>query len=429
MLSRLRSLSSPNLLSNTANVEEDEHGSWQYLLVDSRGVRPRTGATYSKEAKTQQSRIKEGTVIDVSRRRRVGLTRWLCISSGGGWIHDISPKDHRVRAVEVEVLTGNWEYQVSRGRIAILPKMSLHLTEFPPKAVDGIDVGESIAVIRRVRPRNGKGSFLQLSDGRGFVFDMVKGVQVLHRVTTPGRRGIGGELHSNSGSGGGASASGNVAARNNLELSDDDNPQPLTVLRTSSTQSSELGPPEHGSWDYIVLDSAGIRLRGSPAYDKGEKLSSRLPLGELAHVVERRACSDGTTFLRLDSPAGWAFDVQPGTCQKRQRMAEVSIEHGTWFYRVAANKGVAFRARCSLSDEAKLGKGPDLGAMLTIRQRVRVGSTVFLKVDGQDGWLFDSRDGKQLIEGPVEMTVHQDVFALVDASERLQLLSSPTRQR
>lgn len=432
-------LSNPSLLSNAAKVEEEEHGTWHYLVVDARGVRPRTGSTYSKESKTQQSRIKDGTVICVSQRRRAGLTRWLCVGNGQDWIHDVSPKDHRVRAVEVEVLSGTWQYQVTAERVAILPKPSLHLTEFPPKAA-GLDFGENVGVVRRIRPLNSKGSFLELSDGRGFAFDMAKGVQVLHLfcrgvelVSSPSNRlpgGLPGDAPPATATA--AAPPATAALSSNSSEVACDYEQPLAALRTSSTRSSELGPPELGSWDYIVLDPAGIRLRGAPAYDKGEKLSSRLPAGELAHVVERRVCSDGTTFVRLESPAGWAFDVQPGAShRKRQRMAQVSVEHGTWFYRVVANKGVAFRARCSLTDEAKLGKGPDLGAMLTIRQRVRVGSTVFLKVDGHDGWLFDCKDDKELVRGPIDMTSHNGAFGTVRAEDPkgLHLLSSPTSQR
>mmetsp|Transcript_6177 Transcript_6177/g.17089 ORF Transcript_6177/g.17089 Transcript_6177/m.17089 type:complete len:508 (+) Transcript_6177:64-1587(+) len=432
MLSRLRSFSNPALLSGISEVEEDEHGSWHYLIVDTRGVRPRTGATYNKEAKTQQPRIKEGTVIDVSRRRRAGLTRFLCMSTGEGWIHDVSPKDHGVRAVEVEVLIGKWQYQVSTGRVAVLPKPSLHLTEVPPKNAGNLHAGDSITVVQRIRPLSGKGSFLALSECRGFVFDMVRGVQVLHRSNASNQRGLGEEPISSPTRQGGGGDNGFVAAASPashdsvpLDVGDQ---QPLSLLRSSST-SLELGPSEYGNWQYVVLDPAGIRLRGSPAYDKGQKLSSRLPAGELVDVVERRTCTDGTSFLRLESPAGWAFDVQPGACHKRHRMSEVSIEHGKWFYRVSASKGMAFRARCSFADDAKLGKGPDLGTLLTIRQRVRVGGTVFLKVDGQNGWLFDCKDGRQLAEGPVDMITHQDAFTTVLAPEGLHLLSSPTRQK
>merc|ERR1711920_895161 len=135
------------------------------------------------------------------------------------------------------------------------------------------------------------------------------------------------------------------------------------------------------------------------------------------------------TFLRLESAelSGWAFDTQPGGAS-HMRMMEVSLETGTWWYRVISDK-VGLRSRCSIADGAKLGPGPEKGALVRVCQRAKVGTTTFVRPNDMPGWIFDRmKDGKRLMEGPMEVYIMRSALATVCAEGGVQLLKSPTDQ-
>jgi len=98
-----------------------------------------------------------------------------------------------------------------------------------------------------------------------------------------------------------------------------------------------------------------MALRSGPEYNHSNKLRTRLEEGELVTVVER-CLGEGTTWLRLNWPQGWAFDVQPRG-QARLRMMQVTLEKGTWYYVVVTNNGIVLRNRCAFSDACKIGEG------------------------------------------------------------------------
>lgn len=424
MLSGLRRSMSSTLIgskqpltSDCAVAQDEECGLWRYLVVDTSGVRPRTDASYGKENKSGMARVKEGTLVDISLRRRAGWTTWLCMREGKGWLHDISPKDHKVRLIEVDLLHVDWQFQVTSQSLPVFPKPSLQFLSKPPLASKGsLSHGELISVSQRIRPLNIKGSFMKLADGRGWVPDSLNGHQVLARWQNDS-----------------ADSPSACAAEVQQNI-----PSGHSEMRSQMAQEIEeseriVGSPpevsELGAWDYIVLDPCGMHLRGSPTYDKTEKLATKLLEGELVKVIERR-CGDGTTFLRLDSPSGWAFDVQPTTTKKRQRMVEVVVEEGSWFYRASVPRGLALRSRCSCADDAKTGVRHEHGAVLVVNQRVRVGDTLFLRTEDEVSWFMDRKAGKQVVEGPLVMNTHDaGCLVVVRPLQGIHLLSAPTRNR
>lgn len=176
---------------------------------------------------------------------------------------------------------------------------------------------------------------------------------------------------------------------------------------------------------YVVVDPKGITLRREPTYEKGAKLRTRLLEGELVTVVERRA-GFGTQFLRLDgaSGSGWAFEQQPGSSSV-MRMTEVISEDGSWFYRVTADRGLALRNRLTTSSSSKAGAGPQKGAIIRIGQRIRFGGTTFLRLKDGSGWVFDFKDGKAVIQGPLDVQPMRSAEATVVAEDGAQLLAAP----
>jgi hypothetical protein len=389
------SLLGSKLANSDIDIMEEETGEWHYLVVDSSGVRPREDACYTKDTKrTDLDRIKEGTVVKVDRRRRSGWTKWLSLTTGEGWLFDVSPKDKKVRMVEVEVAAGEWQYVVTQENVPVLSKPSLHLAALKSsKKAQVLEYKEVVSAREKVRPLNGKGSFLRLSDGRGWVQDFANGRQVLQRWEVP---------------------------RDNCGSSSMN--QPAEVVDITK---QELCEPELGNWEYIVLDPKGICLRSSPTYDKSEKNQWRLEEGEIVHVVERRI-GNGTTFLHIENQ-GWAFDTQPCSSKRRQRLAQVNVESGSWFYRVCATKGVAPRSRCTFSENCKVGQGPSEGALVEVCRRVKVGEATFLKLKEGDGWIFDVKSGKAVVEGPFDVEMPPDVTATVQGNAGIYLLSAPTQ--
>jgi len=408
------SSSSTSFVEFAPSTEEEERGHWYYLVADSAGIRPRADPSYSKETKQgSQPRIKEGTVVEVGVRRRATWMRWLYLNSGAGWVHDVSPKDYKIRMVEVEVVQGDWEYQVGLDKVPILWELSLALAENPPKGgmfSAALEPGQVFNVCQRVRPIGGQGMFLKLTSaggGRGYVYDVYRGQQVVHELQKSGVDSLGG--HSP------------LFAKAGTE------PQ-LSSINLKRGNSLNLTESELGEWDYIVLDPNGVSLRYAPTFEASGKNNARLLQGEIVKVVERKRC-DATTFVRLDTPWGWAFDVHGDRLTKQYtRIAPVSVEQGLWFYRVATAKGVALRSRCSLDDSAKMGKGPMEGAFVTIVTRAQVGEVQFLRSRELEAWIPDRKDGRLLLDGPIAVTAH-DCQASVRPEVGVSLLAAPTRHR
>lgn len=424
------------------DVVSEETGEWQYLVIDPSGIRPREDAVYSKDLKkpTHSNRYKEGSVCAIDRRRTAGWTTWLSLKNGDGWLFDVSPKDKKVRLVEVEVAVGAWHYECVTDRVPIMPKphMKYSAGKSMTKAQVFLSNREVVQMQERVRPLNGKGSFLRLADGRGWAVDFADGQQVLQRQwqaadsNTP-CQGPHGDV-SGYGQSSPASAQtqfGVPVVKSFLGSFPADCNDPLPGVGT------HLGSPELGEWEYIVVDPKGMSLRSSPTYDQGTKLNKRVEEGEVVVVLERIP-GNGTVFLRLASPSGWCFERTPSSVsakQQRLRMMPIQVDKGLWYYTVVADRGVALRSRCTFSENSKVGKGPLKGALCEVTQRVRAGESTFLYLKDGSGWVFDVKNGKRIVEGPIEMQVlPPSSMATVRGQEcdrkgGINLSSSPTKQR
>mmetsp|Transcript_35900 Transcript_35900/g.101051 ORF Transcript_35900/g.101051 Transcript_35900/m.101051 type:complete len:472 (+) Transcript_35900:141-1556(+) len=394
-LNSIRRSGVPAAFTGEESLESEELGQWHYLVTDLAGIRLRMDACYSKESKCANRRIAAGTVVQVDKRRRSGWTRWLSLASGEGWLFDISPKNRKVRMVEVEVQQGEWWYQVYIDQLPVLPRPQLGAGPVSPP----LHLGDMVTAVERVRPLIGRGAFLKLAGINGWVLDFADGAQTLMRVAEE----------------------------------DDDRDEtlprgPAAFGATAKGPDDAFGEPEFGEWTYIVLDPRGMTLRGRPTYDKGAKISSRLEEGELVTVVERQSGAS-TVFLRVDfdGHVGWAFDRQPGS-SSAMRMMEVQLDQGNWFYRIVSDRGCALRSRCSTSESSKVGPGPEKGALVRIGQRAKVGGTTFLRLQDGAGWIFDHRDAKTVAEGPVEVQTMRKAHATVCTEDAIFLHKAPTNE-
>eukprot|EP00746_Dinoflagellata_sp_MGD_P164838 gnl/MRDRNA2_/MRDRNA2_93736_c0_seq1.p1 gnl/MRDRNA2_/MRDRNA2_93736_c0~~gnl/MRDRNA2_/MRDRNA2_93736_c0_seq1.p1 ORF type:complete len:518 (+),score=113.80 gnl/MRDRNA2_/MRDRNA2_93736_c0_seq1:138-1691(+) len=402
--------------ANTANADcesaqqEEETGVWHYLIVDPSGVRPRETPNYEGKKIGKLARYNEGQVITVERRRKSGWTKWVYCKDVGGWVFDVSPKkDRKVRMVEVECIKGEWSYEATSDMAAVMPGVSpLLVSRFASgaaKPATCLRLGEVVQISERVRPLTGKGSFLKLADGRGYVVDFMDGKQMMRRSMS--------------------NPQSDTTPNASPPLS---NSPSVTDVKPTATG----GAVEYGDWTYVIVDPKGVCPRNAPTYDKASKTDRRVEEGEIVRVSERRA-AEGTTFLKISSPAGWIFDTQP-TNKARVRAAEVNIERGNFPYRIVAEKGVALRSRCSFADASKVGRGPERGALVDVKERIRIGETTFLKLQCglQHGWVFDKKNKRNLVEelGPKEVKeveLEGTVKETTDSGVHLRL--SPTMDK
>eukprot|EP00408_Alexandrium_pacificum_P013278 CAMPEP_0171214538 /NCGR_PEP_ID=MMETSP0790-20130122/31209_1 /TAXON_ID=2925 /ORGANISM="Alexandrium catenella, Strain OF101" /LENGTH=454 /DNA_ID=CAMNT_0011680275 /DNA_START=54 /DNA_END=1418 /DNA_ORIENTATION=+ len=359
--------------------EAEEEGFWYYLVTDTAGIRPRKDAVYSKGCKLKGARFTAGTVLEVDRRRRSGWTRWLSLSSGEGWIFDVSPKDRKVRMVEVEVQHGEWQYMVCADKLPVLPRPEIGA---PPTSATC--AGQLVTAVERVRPLVRRGAFLRLAGVDGWVLDFLDGAQTLKRC------------HEDS------SATDEVVPE------------------------GPAGEAELGSWTYTVLDPQGMTLRSAPTYDRSAKLKTRLEEGEIVTVVRRQITAE-TTFLRVEAPgrSGWAFDAQPGP-ETRVRLAEVKVETGSWWYRICSDRGMSLRSRCSTAESSKVQQVLQKSSLIRVGQRVKIGDTTFLRLKDESGWVFDRKGGRQVAEGPITVQPMRMANATVVAARDVHLARAPT---
>lgn len=407
-----RGLTAAQTAAEGKAVAEEEEGEWRYLVVDSSGIRARSTPSYDKAMSEKRGRHVAGDVVTVDRRRKAGWTRWLRVKGGTDWLFDVSPKDNRVRMKEVEVLTGEWFYEVlkdtslapslaalqglegkSRPRqnsgtvTPLSPNHNSHTPLSPLSVVSSptsapvpsspfspstaLQSGDLVTVVERVRPLLSKGAYVRLAQG-GWALDF-NGQQQLRRLSDEGER--------------------------------------------------QEEPLSRGEWDYIVLDPKGITLRTRACYEKAAKLQARLEEGQLVKVTERR--SEGlTTFLHVREPDGWAFDQAAGS-KAYLRMAEAHVEAGNWWYHVVDSKGCGLRSKCSTSNTSRCGFGPQKGALVQVVQRVKVGDTMFLQLPDRN-WIFDRKNGKRIIAGPCEVQERNNLISKVIAERGIKLLEAPT---
>jgi len=340
-------------------LEQEEAGAWQYLVVDPRNLLQRDSLDEYCESAPDCTPLKcapdleMGQVVTVYRRRRQGWVNWLAVKDFTSdrrpclaWFGDVSPDSDRTQhLVEVEVQTGSWAYEAISEQAVIHPRPATHTCSGSTsnRPLHCLGHGEVVLVTERIQPFDDERAFLKLGDGRGWVSDYVNGNRLLQATSKVAREAV-----------------------------------------------------ENGEWSYIVVDPKGICPRNEATYDKAAKIKRRIEEGEVLRVTQRKV-ADGTAFLKIGSPAGWVFDVQPGD-QSRIRMRMVSVEQGMWSYQVQAERGVALRMRCSFSDSAKAGHGPNKGDIVRVKERVRCGENTFLRLADGSGWVFDRKQGRQMLD-------------------------------
>lgn len=324
-------------------AEEEEKGMWHYLVVDKDGCVPRRVASYDK-SHVAEGKYDDGVVVAVTKRIRRGWTYWLGLRDKAEWLFDVDPADKTLVMMEVNVHEGVQDVVASQP-LQILPRASLDATNKNVTPIGNIEVGEAYKVVKRVSLVGGLETFIQISNGRGWVLE------------------------------------------------------PLQVHQDGF---------ERGCWDYMAIDPVvavipalppQLSIGGIASTNSGLLGSSEAGIEEGTVIqVSERVLTDRTRMLR--TPLGWACEnlFSQRKCKPRRVMMEIPVERGRFVYRVLVEKGVAIRSRCSFAENAKTGIGPLGGELVECNQRVRCGETTFLKMSDGRGWLFDVKNGKHILE-------------------------------
>lgn len=368
-----------------AATDSKETGIWSYLVTDLSGIRPRQEPVYSTSKESSAKRYPAGTVVEVHERLRSGWTKWLRLAEGG-WLFDISPKDRKVRMVEVEVQHGLWKFEVCTRELVHLAAPNLAKKAPAPP----MHAGEVFSSDQKVRPRIGRGAFLRVLDAGTWVCDFMDGNQLVRRCEDVAEEPISPLLIQ--------------ADLDDRQLDDD---------------------AEVGEWKYIVLDPKGVTLRSRPTYDKAAKLKARLEEGEVVEVLERQEGAD-TVFLRVEGPdgsTGWVFTTQPGPAPFL-RLLEVEVKKCSLYFQVLATRGCPLRSRCSLVDAAKVGKA-EAGQLLRVVGRLEVGGTRCFGLESGE-WVVCPKDLEPSLKGPLEVRKMNNEEAEVQAEESVMLRKEPT---
>ncbi|CAK9053890.1 unnamed protein product [Durusdinium trenchii] len=364
-------------------IDEQELGQWHYLVTDPKGIQPRQEPMYSSKDPAKPKRPM-GAVLEISLRRRSGWTRWLQVGEEE-WLFDISPKDRKVRMVEVELQKGSWDFEVSVAELKLYPIPGAKNSSGTMK------LGETFTADEKVRPRRSRGAFLHVAGTEHWVCDFLAGQQQLRRL--------------------------------DAKEPDEEGLSPL-VIHTVVDERPEEEEVEVGEWKYIVLDPKGVTLRSHPTYDKAAKLKDRLEEGEIVEILERRAGAE-TVFLRVETTEGtrgWAFTTQPGP-GSFLRLLEVEVKSCNLYFQVL--KRSHLRRRCSFAEAAKVGRTVEKGQLLHVIRRLEVGGTTCLQIDSGE-WLVCPKDQGAFVDGPLEVRKMHNEEAEVRAADAVALRKGPT---
>lgn len=321
-------------------IEEEEKGLWHYLVVDKDGAVPRYVASYDK-SHVADGKYDDGMIVAVTKRIRRGWTHWLGLRDKAEWLFDVDPADKTLVMMEVTVQDGVQDACAAE-TMQILPRA---MFDAPSKNTLGnIESGEGYKIVQRVSLLGGLGTFQQISNGRGWVME----------------------------------------------------PQ-MTLEHAQHHGGLRL---EHGSWDYMALDTLVVvvpHVGAEPsAVSQVTAQSTGYEEGSIVQVTER-VLGDRTRLLKTQN--GWARETLFEKKSKPRRiMMEIPVERGSFAYRVLIDKGVAIRSRCSFAENAKISTGPLGGEIVQCNERVRCGETTFVRMTDGRGWLFDVKNGKHVLE-------------------------------
>mmetsp|Transcript_11233 Transcript_11233/g.21191 ORF Transcript_11233/g.21191 Transcript_11233/m.21191 type:complete len:397 (-) Transcript_11233:46-1236(-) len=360
----------PDLTRDCTVVEDDEEeGSWSYLVVDPLGVLHRQVPVYEKGFSTK-SRSTEGTVLSIDRRFKHAWTTWLRIRNSGEWVFDVSPKDRQVLLIEVDFVRLACCYRLDEAAPLACPC-------FRPRRAGNHEVDMAATVTGMLKAVKQKAAWLQLEGGQGW-----------------------------------------LTMSDNMDL-------PLDNTTASTGSDREVVDRELGMWDYLVIDPQGAQVYVQAA-QRGSlvEVNETLQEGTLASVTERHVWQRGR---HLSIGGGrWVNDqsVDRSGIASRVTMMEVYIERGTWFYRIDIKQGIGLRRRLSWANSAKSwDRGPEHGDVVEIRERINFGETTFLKLADKSGWIFDKKKGKSLVTllngyDPTDSAEKQRIAALAGSDVR-----------
>lgn len=338
----------PDLTRDCSVIEDDEEeGSWSYLVVEPLGVMHRQMPVYDQGFSTKR-RSTEGTILFIDRRFKHAWTTWLRIQCSGEWVFDVSPKDRQVLLIEVKYEHCTWQFPIAKQCTALVrPTFPSPRSPKSTATLKALQAGSSVTAIGLLEAVKQKVAWLELNNGQGWL---------------------------------------NVADHFDTLIANG-----VSIHREHDT--------EFGLWDYMVIDPSGVQVFAEVAQPGGVfEVIDTLPEGTILSITERRVWERGR-LLQMHVAGRWVQDqsVDRGGSVSRVSLMEVNIERGAWLYRVDARQGIGIRKRLSWAHSAKASeRGPEHGEVVNICERINCGETTFLRLADKRGWIFNKKRGKDL---------------------------------
>lgn len=158
--------------------------------------------------------------------------------------------------------------------------------------------------------------------------------------------------------------------------------------------TAQVSDFERGLWHYQVLHT--VELREAPSYSDDLRVGETLEEGENVAIDERCQVANAR-FLKLADGRGWLFETTGDivVCEQINaspaRPQRRDFERGLWHYQVVCDQEVEVRAVPTYSDDARTGQYVQPREIFAVDERCRLLGTWFVKLADGRGWLFESK--------------------------------------
>lgn len=323
---------------------KDEEGCFVYEVINENGVDVRSTQDVSDESRTQVS-FSPGELVsvDLVSPSRVADSKngpFLRLSDRSGWLFERKYGEQMMRRVPIQ--SGLWVVYVDNyPNGQALRKHPVDRSDFKVKNVCYLPM-QKIYCDRKVQHRGV--NFFRVQGTDGWVFDV--------------------------------------------------RPKQDETKRSMLLEEEKA---KTGLFAFRSIGSIGVRIHP----DVADKFRSTEAVSDdeivAVDVIRESVDSSGNgPFLRLIDGSGWLFEYK----HNEKVMEEVPVEPGRWVFRVAnAPAGIGLRRHPIDSQEYRTGVTYKPGTTVVCDRKITSPSRVnFFRVEGTEGWVFDTRDGDVMME-------------------------------
>ncbi len=172
-------------------------------------------------------------------------------------------------------------------------------------------------------------------------------------------------------------------------------------IRNDGSVDSMLLPEssvKRGLFVYELLVPIGIRSEPSTCDESRTQLSIKTNELVACDVIRQSPSVDGNgPFVRLTDGSGWLFERKKGEFDAFLR--SIPIETGCWTLKVLNDPAGIILRRQPIDNSMKYDRVFAPGEQVKCDRKVRAtNGTIFYRVEQTDGWVFDKRENRDMME-------------------------------